>query len=57
MLSLNDIWYLGDDSDELSILETLEAPENMKPDVLIEKEEIRVILRRDQKAPPKRRKR
>jgi RNA polymerase sigma factor for flagellar operon FliA len=41
MLSLNDIWYLGDDSDELSILETLEAPENMNPDVMIEKEEIR----------------
>ncbi len=41
MLSLNDIWYLGDDSDELSILETLEAPENMNPDVLIEKQEIR----------------
>jgi len=41
LLSLNDIWYLGDDNDELSILETLEAPENMNPDVLIEKEEIR----------------
>ncbi len=41
LLSLNDIWYLGDDSDELSILETLEAPENMNPDILIEKEEIR----------------
>lgn len=41
MLSLNDIWYLGDDNDELSILETLEAPETMNPDVLIEKEEIR----------------
>ncbi len=41
MLSLNDIWYLGDDSDELSILETLEAPESMNPDVLVEKEEIK----------------
>jgi RNA polymerase sigma factor for flagellar operon FliA len=41
MLSLNDIWYLGDDSDELSILETLEAPDTMNPDVMIEKEEIR----------------
>ena len=41
ILSLNDICYLGDDSDELSILETLEAPEDMKPDILIEKEEIR----------------
>ncbi len=41
MLSLNDIWYMGDDNDELSILETLEAPENMNPDVLVEKEEIK----------------
>ncbi len=41
MVSLNDIWYMGDESDELSILETLEAPDNMNPDVLIEKEEIK----------------
>lgn len=41
MMSLNDIWYMGDDSDELSILETLEAPQSMNPDVLVEKEEIR----------------
>lgn len=41
MLSLNDIWYLGDESDEMSILETLEAPDSMNPDVLIEKEEIK----------------
>jgi RNA polymerase sigma factor for flagellar operon FliA len=41
MLSLNDIWYMGDDNDELSILETLEAPESMNPDILVEKEEIR----------------
>ncbi|MDY6969052.1 MAG: RNA polymerase sigma factor WhiG [Spirochaetota bacterium] len=40
LLSLNDICYMGEDSDELSILETLEAPEEMMPDVLIEKEEI-----------------
>lgn len=44
MLSLNDVWYLGDDSDELSILETLEAPDNMNPDVLIEKEEIKEYI-------------
>ena len=44
MLSLNDIWFLGDDSDELSILETLEAPDNMNPDVLIEKEEIKEFI-------------
>ena len=48
MLSLNDIWYLGDDNDELSILETLEAPESMNPDVLIEKEEIKDYNRGNQ---------
>lgn len=44
MLSLNDIWYMGDDSDELSIMETLEAPDNMNPDVLMEKEEIKEYI-------------
>ena len=57
MLSLNDIWYLGDDNDELSILETLEAPENMNPDILIEKEEIRdYIIDAIQKLPDKEKK-
>ncbi|HNX58064.1 MAG TPA: RNA polymerase sigma factor WhiG [Spirochaetota bacterium] len=57
MLSLNDIWFLGDDSDELSILETLEAPDNMNPDVLIEKEEIKdFIVDAIKKLPDKERK-
>jgi RNA polymerase sigma factor for flagellar operon FliA len=57
ILSLNDIWYLGDDNDELSILETLEAPENMNPDVLIEKEEIRdYIIAAIKKLPDKEKK-
>lgn len=45
MLSLNDIWHMGDDSDELSILETLEAPSDLKPDVVIEKEEIKELIK------------
>lgn len=44
VVSLNDIWYLGDDNDEVSIIETLESPANMNPDVLIEKEEIKDII-------------
>ncbi len=44
VVSLNDIWYLGDDNDEVSIIETLESPSNMNPDVLIEKEEIKDII-------------
>ncbi len=57
MISLNDIWYLGDDNDELSILETLEAPENMNPDVLVEKEEIKdYIIEAIKKLPDKEKK-
>jgi RNA polymerase sigma factor for flagellar operon FliA len=57
MLSLNDIWYLGDENDELSILETLEAPPNMNPDILIEKEEIRdFIIEAIKKLPEKEKK-
>lgn len=44
MVSLNDIWFMGDDSDELSILDTLEAPDSLNPDVLVEKEEIRDLI-------------
>jgi RNA polymerase sigma factor for flagellar operon FliA len=41
LVSLHDIWYLGDENDEVSFLETLESPSNMNPDVIIEKEEIK----------------
>ena len=57
ILSLNDIWYMGDDSDEFSIIETLEAPTNMNPDVLIEKEEIKdYIVEAIKKLPDKEKK-
>ncbi len=57
ILSLNDIWYMGDDKDELSIMETLEAPDSMNPDVLIEKEEIRdYIVEAIKKLPDKEKK-
>ncbi len=57
ILSLNDIWYLGSDSDELSVLETLEAPKNMNPDVLVEKEEIKdYIVEAIKKLPDKEKK-
>jgi RNA polymerase sigma factor for flagellar operon FliA len=44
IVSLNDIWYLGDDNDEVSIIETLESPSTMNPDILVEKEEIKDII-------------
>ena len=44
IISLNDIWYLGDDNDEVSFMETLESPANLNPDSLIEKEEIKAVI-------------
>ena len=44
MISLNDIWYHGDDNDEVSFMETLESPQNLNPDTLIEKEEIKGVI-------------
>ncbi|MBE7439569.1 MAG: RNA polymerase sigma factor WhiG [Spirochaetales bacterium] len=44
IISLNDIWYLGDDNDEVSFMETLESPANLNPDSLIEKEEIKGVI-------------
>jgi RNA polymerase sigma factor for flagellar operon FliA len=57
MLSLNDIWFMGDDSDELSIMETLEAPDNMNPDIIMEKQEIKeYIIEAIKKLPDKEKK-
>jgi RNA polymerase sigma factor for flagellar operon FliA len=44
IVSLNDIWYLGDDNDEVSFMETLESPANLNPDSLIEREEIKSVI-------------
>lgn len=44
LVSLNDIWFLGDENDEVSFMETLESPANLNPDVIIEKEEIKNVI-------------
>lgn len=44
VISLYDCWYLGDDSDEISVVDTLESPESLNPDTLAEKEEIRTTI-------------
>lgn len=44
MLSLNDVWYAGDDSDHVSIGDCIEAPASLNPDVVVEKEEVRRVL-------------
>lgn len=44
IISLNDVWYSGDDSDSISIGDTIESPISMNPDVIVEKEEIKRVI-------------
>ncbi len=44
IISLNDIWYMGEDNDEVSFMETLESSANLNPDALIEKEEVKSVI-------------
>lgn len=44
VLSLNDVWYSGDDSEHISIGDSIEAPSSLNPDVIVEREEIRRVV-------------
>lgn len=44
ILSLNDVWYSGDDSERVSIGDCIESPSSMNPDVVVEREEIRRVI-------------
>ncbi len=57
VLSLNDVWYTGEDNDKVSIAESIESPQSLNPDIIIEKEEIkRVIVEAIQELPEKEKK-
>lgn len=54
ILSLNDVWYSGDDSDRISIGDSIESPSSLNPDVIVEKEEVkRVIVQAIEELPEK----
>ena len=46
VLSLNDMWYNGDDNDKISMMDTLEAPSSMNPDVMTMRQDMKNILRK-----------
>ncbi|MBU0936344.1 MAG: RNA polymerase sigma factor WhiG [Spirochaetes bacterium] len=57
ILSLNDVWYSADDSDKISIGDSIESPSSLNPDSVIEREEIkRVIVQAIQELPEKEKK-
>ncbi len=44
MLSLNDVWYTGEDNDKISIVESIESPSSLRPDAIAEKGEMRRVI-------------
>ncbi len=44
VLSLNDVWYTGEDNDKVSIADSIESPDSLNPDTIVEKDEIRRVI-------------
>ena len=44
ILSLNEVWYSGDDNDSASLGDTIESPSAMNPDIMAEREEVRKVI-------------
>ncbi len=44
VLSLNEVWYSGEDNDKMSIVESIESPSSLNPDSIVEKEEVKRII-------------
>ena len=44
VISLNEVWYSGDDNDSMSIGDSIEAPASLNPDTIAEREEIKKVI-------------
>ena len=44
ILSLNDLWYTGEDNDKVSIVDSIESPQSLNPDIIVEKDEIKKVI-------------
>ena len=44
VLSLNDVWYSGEDNDRISIAESIESPSSLNPDTIVEKDEMKRVI-------------
>jgi RNA polymerase sigma factor for flagellar operon FliA len=44
IISLNDLWYSGDDNDKVSIGDSIESPSSLNPDVMVVNDEIRRVI-------------
>ncbi|MDR1788346.1 MAG: RNA polymerase sigma factor WhiG [Treponema sp.] len=44
IVSMNDVWFTGDDNDKISVVDSLEAPSSLNPEVIAERDEIRRVI-------------
>jgi len=44
ILSLNDVWFTGEENDKVSIVDSIESPQSLNPETIVEKEEIRRVI-------------
>lgn len=44
VLSLNDVWYTGDENDKVSIVDSIESPVALNPDAIVERDEIKKVI-------------
>ncbi len=44
VLSLNDVWYSGEDNDRMSIGDSIESPQSRNPDAIVEKQEMKRVI-------------
>lgn len=44
ILSLNDVWFTGDENDKVSIVESIESPQSMNPDQIVERQEMKKVI-------------
>jgi RNA polymerase sigma factor for flagellar operon FliA len=56
MLSLNDVWFSGDENDKISIGESLEASMSLNPDVMMEMTEVKRVINESLKELPEKEK-
>lgn len=44
VLSLNDVWFSGDENDKVSIVDSIESPVALNPDHIVERDEIKKVI-------------
>jgi RNA polymerase sigma factor for flagellar operon FliA len=44
IISINEVWYTGDESDKVSIADSIESPPSLNPEVIAEREAIRQVI-------------